>query len=195
MALLATLFLAFLATVSQPAHAYLSTGWSPSPTISDRGNDAGGGGENIAGIWYAKDTSSRYFLMDLAGSITSSDHADSYGIILNIGPNAVMVFPLGGKDFLHSSLYGDFDLFNDIGGVVNNVEGSFPAAIPNAVWLVSSGFLGLVGLQRRRGRKGLIGTRTDASFRTLKGRPVYAGRNAQPPSLTCLDPQVNVSPR
>jgi hypothetical protein len=178
-----------LVTVSQPAHAYLYTGWSASPTISDPGNDAGGGAKDITGIWYAKDTSYQYFRMDLAGAITSSDHANLYSILLNTNPNAVTAFTLTGNGFLHLPLYADFGLFPDTNGVANRLEwkiaktdltlpdiftlkgttsdlsfhpfpfavkdstGSFTTPIPSAVWLLGSGLLGLIGLQRRRGRK------------------------------------------
>ena len=176
-----------LVTVSQPTHAYLYTGWSASPTISDPGNDAGGGAKDITGVWYAKDTSYQYFRMDLAGAITHSDHADLYSIILNTSPNAVLSFTLSGTGFLHSPLYADFGLFQT-NGVANRLEwriaksditlpeiftlkgttsdlsfcpfpfavrdstGSFTTPIPSAVWLLGSGVLCLIGLQRRRGR-------------------------------------------
>lgn len=173
-----------LVTVSQPAHAYLYTGWSASPTISDPNNDAGGGAKDITGVWYAKDVSHQYFRMDLAGAVTSSDHANLYGILLTASPNAVMAFTLNGTGFLHSPTDADFGLFDtnrlewriaksdltlpDIftfsGATadlaffpfpiaVKDVTGSFTTPIPSAVWLIGSGILGLIGLQRRRGRK------------------------------------------
>jgi hypothetical protein len=178
-----------LVTVSQPAHAYLYNSWSPLPTISDLGTDAGGGAKDITGIWYAKDTSNQYFRMDLAGAITSSNHANLYSILLNTSPNAVLAFTLSGTGFLHFPLSAEFGLFPDINGVanrlewriaksditlpdiftltgttsdlsfhpfpfaVNDVTGSFTTPIPSAVWLLGSGVLGLIGLQRRRGRK------------------------------------------
>ena len=176
-----------LVTVSQPAHAYLYTGWSASPTISDP-IDAGGGAKDITGVWYAKDTSYQYFRMDLAGAVTSSDHANLYSISLNTSPNAVQAITLTGTGFLHLPLYSDFGLFQT-NGVANRLEwriaksdltlpdiftftgttsdlsfcpfpfavkdvtGSVTTPLPNAVWLIGSGLLGLIGLQRKHRRK------------------------------------------
>jgi hypothetical protein len=84
---LSVVFLAVLfATLPQSASATLYAGWSPTPNISDSSSDAGGGGKDITGIWYAKDATNNYFRMDLNGAITSGDHANLYNIYVTTTP-------------------------------------------------------------------------------------------------------------
>ncbi len=103
----------FLATVSQPAYAYLYNGHHLDSEYQPRRDD---GVVNRLEWKIAKTDLTLPDIFTLKG--TTSD--------LSFHP-----FPFA----------------------VKNSTGSFTTPIPSAVWLLGAGLLGLIGLQRRRGRK------------------------------------------
>ena len=179
----------FLATVSQPASAYLYGSWT-TPIITDATGDSlaspNNGGTDIAALYFANSGGSHFFRMDLNGAVTTTDLANYYSIIFNssnpaniTGLSATGV-PSGGLVYNSSPLASAFEFSPDkktlewqipqgllngtfsLSGVTISFVPSFQfndttrtatTPIPSAVWLLGSGLLGLIGLQRRRGRK------------------------------------------
>ncbi len=70
-------------------------GWSPVPLISDpTGDQVGGSGRDIVGLWWLRDGGFDYFRMDLAAipteTVENDNYAVVYGVYLNTGPGGAL---------------------------------------------------------------------------------------------------------
>ena len=94
-----------LATFAQPAFALPYGSWG-APIITDATGDSlaspNNGGTDIWKLYYANNGVNNYFRMDIAGTISTSDYANLYGIVLNSSnpadPSSIgaVAFPLFG---------------------------------------------------------------------------------------------------